>query len=97
MVTAVAFSSLADLFRGEDDCPPVYEPGLVAVICDSLSDPPQHMFAVAEALYPELADIGPRTFDRYKEEVGEEPMVAVRKGYELWREQRAKRVKAVPD
>lgn len=92
-----AFSSLADLFRGEEDAAPVYKPGLVACICESLADPPQTMFAVAEALYPELADVGPRTFEKYAVEVGEDALQAIRSGYDLWRAKRAERVKAVPD
>lgn len=72
--TAVAFSSLADLFRGEDDCGPVHQPGLIVAICDSLANPPPSMFAVAEALYPDLLDVGPKTAEKYAAEIGDEAL-----------------------
>lgn len=97
MVTAVAFSSLADLFRGEDDCGPVHQPGLIVAICDSLANPPPSMFAVAEALYPDLLDVGPKTAEKYADEIGDEALTAIRQGYDLWRDERAKRVRAVPE
>lgn len=80
-----AFSSLRDLFVGDDDCAPVYHQELVALICDAITPEPTSLLTVAERLYPELCDIGPRTWVRYVEEIGLEPMTAIRDGFEKWR------------
>lgn len=80
-----AFSSLRDLFVGDDDCAPVYKPGLVALVCDALTPEPTNLLTVAEKLYPALEDVGPRVWTRYVDEIGEEPMVAIRDGFNLWR------------
>lgn len=86
----VAFSSLRDLFVGDEDCDGVYKPGLVALICDALADPPASPMTVAERLYPELLDVGPRTVAKYAEVVGEPPMFAIVSGFDRWKKQRAK-------
>ena len=95
-MTAVAFSPLRDLFVGDDEeeVAPVYQPGLVALLCDSLSEPPSSFLTVAERIFPELTDHGPRTATKYMELVGADAITAIRDGYDLWRKQRGELVKA---
>ena len=81
----VAFSSLRDLFLGDEDAPPVYKASLVALICEALHPPPAHSCAVAERLFAELVDIGPRTAAKYSEVIGGEAMAAIHAGFELWK------------
>jgi len=85
MLMAAAFSSLRDLFTGDEDCAPVFRPGLVALICDALNPPPQTSLTVAERIFPELEDVGPRTHVKYDEVVGADAMAAIREGFELWK------------
>jgi hypothetical protein len=91
-----AFSSLRELFVGDDEeeVDPVYQPGLVALLCDSMADPPSSFLAAAERIYPELVDYGPRTATKYMELVGQDAIVAIRDGYDLWRKQRGQLVNA---
>jgi len=80
----VPFSSLRELFVGDEDAPPVYKPGLVALIAETISPAPSNPLVLAEKIYPELVDVAPRTSAKYIEVIGADAMGAIRAGFDLW-------------
>jgi len=81
----VPFSSLRDLFVGDEDAAPVYKPHLVALIAESLTPPPPNALSLAEKIYPELADTAPRITAKYIEVIGVDAMTAIAAGFDLWK------------